>query len=138
MILFSTFHVLQTYPTHNEFWLPCFSIFIYPQKFIGKFMKTKYRIQVIFWVISNYFVTKVFPSSIYIYIYVYIRFRKGKSLKDYLVRETLSKMGNAGGSEPWGKGACQVCDHIITTNTFTTKAYGEAFNIQSGPLICNS
>ena len=31
-----------------------------------------------------------------------------------------------------------MCDHIITTNTFTTKAYGEVFKIQSGPLNCYS
>ena len=29
-------------------------------------------------------------------------------------------------------------DHIITTNTFTTKVCGEVFKIQSGPLNCNS
>ena len=46
-------------------------------------------------------------------------------------------MGNAGGSEPSGKGACQVCHHTITTNTFTTKACGEMFKIQSGLLNCN-
>ena len=44
-------------------------------------------------------------------------------------------MDNAGGSEPCGKGTCQVCDHIITT---TRKARGEVFKIQSGPLNCNS
>ena len=31
-----------------------------------------------------------------------------------------------------------MCDHITTTNTFTTKAYGEVFKIQSGPLNCDS
>ena len=62
----------------------------------------------------------------------------GKSIKDYLVRAALPKIDNAGGSEPCGKGTCQVCDHIITTNTFTTKACGEVFKIQSGPLNCNS
>ena len=36
------------------------------------------------------------------------------------------------------KGTCQVCDHIITTNTFITKACGEAFKIQSGTLNYNS
>ena len=65
-------------------------------------------------------------------------FRHGKSLKDYLVRAALPKTENAGGSEPCGKGTCQVCDHIITTNTFTTKACGEVFKIQSGLLNCNS
>ena len=53
------------------------------------------------------------------------------------MRAALSKMDNAGGSESCGNGPCQVCDHIITTNTFTTKACGEVFKIQSGPLNCN-
>ena len=47
-------------------------------------------------------------------------------------------MANAGGCETCGKGTYQVCDHIITTNTFTTKAHGEVFEIQSGTLNCNS
>ena len=67
-----------------------------------------------------------------------VGFRNGKSYKDYLVRAALSKMGNAGGSKPCGKGTCQVCDHIITTNTFTAKACGEVFKIEGGPLNCNS
>ena len=33
---------------------------------------------------------------------------------------------------------CQACDHIITTNTITTKSCREVFKIQSGPLNCNS
>ena len=65
-------------------------------------------------------------------------FRNGKSIKDYLVRAALPKTDNAGCSEPCRKGTCQVCDHIITTNTFTTKACGKVFKIQSGPLNCNS
>ena len=64
--------------------------------------------------------------------------RNLKSFKDYLVRAALPKMDNAGGSEPCRKGTCQVCDHIITTSTFTTKACGKVFKIQSGPLSCNS
>ena len=50
----------------------------------------------------------------------------------------MPKTDNSGGSEPCGKGTCQVCDHIITSNTFTTKACGEVFKIQSGPLYCDS
>ena len=49
-------------------------------------------------------------------------FGNGKSLKDYLVRAALPRRDSAGGSETCGKGTCQVCDHTITTNTFTTKA----------------
>ena len=51
-----------------------------------------------------------------------VGFQNGKSFKDYLVRAGLQKIDNAGGSEPCKKGTCQVRDHIITTNTFTTKA----------------
>ena len=65
-------------------------------------------------------------------------FQNGKSLKDNLVRAALPKTDNAGGSEPCGKGTLQVCDHIIRTNTFTTKACREVFKIQSGSLNCNS
>ena len=54
------------------------------------------------------------------------------------MRAVLPKTDNAGGSEPCGKGTCQVCDHLITRNTFTTKVCGEVFKIQSGPLNCNS
>ena len=55
---------------------------------------------------------KVFPEV------PVVRFRNGKTLKDYLVRTALPKMDNVVGSEPCGKGTCQVCDHIITTKTF--------------------
>ena len=41
-------------------------------------------------------------------------FPNDKSLKDYLVRAALTKMENAGGSEPCGKDTCQVCDHVVT------------------------
>ena len=50
------------------------------------------------------------------------------------MREVLPKMDNAGGSEPCGKSTFQKCDHIITTNFFTTNACGEAFKIQSEPF----
>ena len=66
-------------------------------------------------------------------------FRNGKSLKDYVVRGGLPKMDNTEGSEACGKGTCQVCNQVISTkillitiNTFTTKAYGGVFKIQSG------
>ena len=50
----------------------------------------------------------------------------------------MPKMDNALGTEPCGNGDCQVCDRIITTNTFLTKACGEVIKIQSGHLNCNS
>ena len=65
-------------------------------------------------------------------------FRNGKNIKEYLVRVALPKTDNVGGSEPCGKGTCQVCDHIIITNTFTAKACGEVFKIQYGSLKWNS
>ena len=65
-------------------------------------------------------------------------FRNGNSLKDCLVIAVLPKMGNTGDSEPCEKSTCQVCDHIITTNTFTTKGCGEVLKIQSGTLNCDS
>ena len=84
------------------------------------------------WLASDKEHKKVFPEV------PIVGFQNGKSLKDYLVRAALPKMDNAGGSEQCGKGTCQVCDHIITAITFTTKACGEVFKIQSGPLNCNS
>ena len=75
---------------------------------------------------------KVFPEV------PIVGFRNRKSLKHYLVRAALRKMDNIGGLEPCGKGTYQVCDHILTTNTFTTKACGEVFKIESRPLNCDS
>ena len=65
-----------------------------------------------------------------------MRFRYGKSIKDYLLKALLPKIDKAGGSEPCGKGTYQLYDHIITTNTVTTKAC--VFKVQSGLLNCNS
>ena len=70
-----------------------------------------------------------------------VGFQNGKSLKDYLVRAALSKMDNAGSSETGGKGTSgifQVCDDIITTNSFTTKACGKVSKIEIVPLNCSS
>ena len=71
---------------------------------------------------------KVFPEV------PIVGFRNGKSLKGYLVRVALPKMDYAGGPEPCEKGTCQVCDHIITTDTFTTKACGKYLKFKVGPL----
>ena len=64
-------------------------------------------------------------------------FWNGKSLREYLVRAVLPKMGNAWGSKLWGKGTCQACDYVIKTNTYTTKACRVVFKIQSCPLNYN-
>ena len=68
-----------------------------------------------------------------------VKFRNGKSFTftDYIVRAALTKMDNAGVFEPCGKGNCQVCDHVIVTNTFKTEACGKVFKIQVGFVNCN-
>ena len=65
-------------------------------------------------------------------------FRNGKSLKDYLVRANLPKLDESGRCEPWRKKTCLVCDSISITTTFTTEACQETFEIQKGPLNCDS
>ena len=67
-----------------------------------------------------------------------VGFCNGKSLKDQLVRAKLPNVEVTGWPESRGKGNCQVCDFICSTDTFTTKACGETFKIQSGILNCNS
>ena len=52
-------------------------------------------------------------------------FYNGKSLKDHLGKSC-------------GKGNCQVCDFICNTDTFSTRACGEALKIQRGAPNCNS
>ena len=65
-------------------------------------------------------------------------FRNGKSLKDYLVRAKLPKLGESGRCEPYGKKTWLVCDSISTTMTFTTEACQETFKIQKDSLNCDS
>ena len=67
-----------------------------------------------------------------------VGFRNGEILKDHLFRAKLPNVEITGSSESFGKGNCQVCDFICDTDTFSTKAYGETFKIQSGILKCNS
>ena len=75
---------------------------------------------------------KVFPDVLV------VEFRNGNSLKDYLVRTKLPKLGESGRCEPCGKETCLVCDSISTTTTFTTEAGQENFKIQKGRLNCDS
>ena len=49
----------------------------------------------------------------------------------------MPKIGNLGGSEPYGKGACQFCECATRTRTRKTKSSSEVLEIQSGPLDCN-
>ena len=62
-------------------------------------------------------------------------FCNGKNIKNYLVRTALAKIGKVKGSEPCGKGNCQVCGYIINTTTY--KACGGVFKIQSRPHNCS-
>ena len=66
-----------------------------------------------------------------------VGFRNGKSLKDHLVRAKLPNFEIPGRSGSCWKENCQVCDFICNTDTFSTKACGETFKIQSGILNCN-
>ena len=59
---------------------------------------------------------KVFPNVLV------VGFRNGKSLKDFLVRATLTKINRIGRCEPCGKKTCLVCNSISTATTFTTEA----------------
>ena len=61
-----------------------------------------------------------------------------KALKDHLIRATLPKLNNSGRFETCGKTTFLVCDSISTAMTFTTEAWQEIFNIQNGPLNCDS
>ena len=55
-----------------------------------------------------------------------------------MVRAKLPNVEIRGRSELCGKGNYQVCVFICDTDTFSTKACGETFKIQSGILNCNS
>ena len=70
---------------------------------------------------------KVFPNV------PVVQFHNSKSLKDYLIRATLTKTNEIGRCEPCGKKTCLVRNLITITSTFTTKACGKTFKIQSDP-----
>ena len=74
---------------------------------------------------------KVFPNELV------VGFRKGKSLKDYLVREALCRTNETGRCKPCGKKTCLVCNSVRNTTTLTTQACRKTFKIQNGPLNCN-
>ena len=70
--------------------------------------------------------------------YIVIGFRKGKNLRDYLVRATLPKLNESGRCETNRKKSCLICDSIRTATNFTTEACQETFKTQSGFLNCES
>ena len=53
-----------------------------------------------------------------------VRFHNSKSLKDYLIRATLTKTNEIGRCEPCGKKTCLVRNLIRITKTFTRKPVG--------------
>ena len=75
---------------------------------------------------------KVFPNV------PIVGFRRGKSVKDHLVRVLLPVLNNTFGSEPCGKRNFQVCQFIVNTDNFSPVTADETFEINKGPLNCNS
>ena len=67
-----------------------------------------------------------------------VGFRKGKSLKDILVRAKVPPIENeAGGSESCSGKRCGVCPYIQNTSDFVDKD-GKKYNIRKPKLNCNS
>ena len=68
-----------------------------------------------------------------------VGFRKGKSLKDMLVRAKVPPLNNiiAGGSERCHGKRCGVCPFVKETSQFTDKN-GRTYDIRANKLNCNS
>ena len=70
-----------------------------------------------------------------------VGFRRGKSLKDILVRAKLKPIFSQGGGESkqCRKKACTVCSNVKETTNFTSKITGKTYNIRSqNPINCDS
>ena len=72
-----------------------------------------------------------------------VGFRKGKSLKDLLVRAKLPLLEEEPGcnkcKKPGKRGPpCQICNMIEESTTFSDKDESRIFDIRKGPLDCNS
>ena len=71
-----------------------------------------------------------------------IGFRKGKSLKDFLVRAKIQEnVENPGCFKCKKKGRgprCQVCDVVVESTEFTNRDRTKTYQIRQGPLDCNS
>ena len=61
-----------------------------------------------------------------------------KSLKDHLVRTKLPNVEITAQSESCEKENCQTCNFTCDTDAFSTKAFGETFQIQRGVFNYNS
>ena len=67
-----------------------------------------------------------------------VGFRRGKSLKDMLVRAKVPPVVEIEGkSEGCLKKSCSVCPHVKTTSEFTSKD-GQTYSIRGSKLNCNS
>ena len=69
-----------------------------------------------------------------------VGFSNGKSLKNILVRAVLPKLklSKTEGSKKCNKPRCEVCKNVVTTKEFSSKTTGEKFEIQKGPIDCNT
>lgn len=68
-----------------------------------------------------------------------VGFRRGKNLKDMLVRAKLPvKEKVCGGSQKCGSKRCGVCDYVEETDSFTNRSSSSSFKIQGKKKNCNS
>ena len=66
-----------------------------------------------------------------------VRFRNGNSLKDHLLKASISIFNKTSQWAMWGKN-CQVCQFIVNTDTFSPITTDETFKINKGPSNRNS
>ena len=66
-----------------------------------------------------------------------VGFRRGKSLKDILVRAKLPKIQGNEGSSGCGKKRCEICPHIDETSSFQSQE-GREYKIRAENLNCDS
>ena len=68
-----------------------------------------------------------------------IGFRRGKSLKDMLVRAKVPPLKSRQGScGPCKKPRCQICNFVVDTNTFISTTTQKKYEIRSEQLNCDS
>ena len=67
-----------------------------------------------------------------------IGFKRGKSLKDYLVRAKVREDQQEGESKKCEGKRCGVCEHIVETNCFQNRDRNETYKIKSEKINCNS
>ena len=69
-----------------------------------------------------------------------VGFSNGKSLKNILVRAVLPKvkLSKPEGSQKCNKPRCEVCQNVVTTKEFSSHTTGEKFEIQKGPIDCDT